>query len=193
MVEIHNTPTQFDELADTLLPFAFALPVALVGSLLIGLLAWGVSWVSRDYDGPGLVKRDPLIAAAATVVVLAGSLFWVGGQASLGEVIEAREQRDQAIAENRKDTEERFTDRYGDLEFLRCSAGSCQPVDEYLFEVLDGDHGTQDVDFRDDRGALHESAYLSREASEDPDVEATVTLMVRDGGDGVEEYNPKGE
>ena len=41
MVEIYTDPTQFDELADTILHFAPALTFALVGSLLIGLLAWG--------------------------------------------------------------------------------------------------------------------------------------------------------
>lgn len=191
MVEIYTDPTQFDELADTILHFAPALTFALVGSLLIGLLAWGVSWGSRDYDGPGLMKRDPLIAAATAAVALTGGLFWVAGQPSSAEVSEAREQRDQVIAENEESTEEQFTERYGELEFLSCDDGSCQPVEGGLFEVIDGDHGTDDVAFRDEQGVLHEDAYLSREASSDPDVAATVKLMLRDDGHEAEEYDPE--
>lgn len=204
-VEVYTDPAAPEASA----AFSGELVVTLLAFLAIGVMAGlialavfiaGMLCKRRGFDEDrkeSAQVRTGLVSTAMAGVLTISSCGYASAQGHIDPANESRqgahEEYEAQIAENRQDTEEQFADRYGELEFLSCFSGSCRPVGEDLFDVLDGDHGTEDVAFRDEHGVLHENAYLSREASEDPDVEATVTLMVRDGGNGAEEYNPKGE
>ncbi|GAA1452138.1 hypothetical protein ACFP47_10585 [Nesterenkonia lacusekhoensis] len=188
MIEIYTEPD-----VTTSLPFEMSLLVVIGGPILIGLIAAGLVAFSRQKTRTSDDEKTEWTVAATTSIalMLIMGFFWLPERPSFNENRAARAEYDAALAENRSATEEQFTDRYGEVTFLECEGGACNPAgDTAPYDILTGDDATEDVAFRTEDGVLDEDAYLVREDSDDDKVDYTVTLMIRDGADDAHEYRP---
>lgn len=108
---------------------------------------------------------------------------------------EALAEHEAEIEQHHQATVEQFTNRYGELVFLRCTAGQCREEEDLYEELAEewaGGSTTRDVSFYDAAGVLVEDAYLLKQDSDDDGVEFTVRLMVRESADEAYEYSPEG-
>lgn len=197
MVEIFSDPTYLDDLDGIKIWLPHAIFFAFAVSVIVGILvvlAVRFLWPYTNAPVAELMedKKDWAIVLTSGAIVMVIQYFaWLNSVPMPDEVDAAREAEGQAAAENRQSTEEQFTDRYGEITFLECEGGACNPAgDTAPYDILTGDDATEDVAFRTEDGVLVEEAYLVREDSDGDKVDYTVTLMIRDGADDAHEYRP---
>lgn len=207
-VEVYTDPAAPEASA----AFSGELVVTLLAFLAIGVMAGlialavfiaGMLCKRRGFDEDrkeSAQVRTGLVSTAMAGVLTISSCGYASAQGHIDPANEssqdAREEYEAQIEENRQSTVEQFTDRYGEIAFLRCTGGQCREEDdlyEELAEEWTGGYTTRDVSFYDADGVLVEDAYLLRQDSVDPEVEFTVKLMVRTGADEAHEYEPRGD
>lgn len=208
MIEIYTEPAAPERSAFDDGSLVEALLIFLAIAAAVGLIALAVfiaSVICKHRGGDEDRQRSARVLTGITSTAVVGALALSGcvyaetqghidrSDSNYQTHQEALVEHEAEIEEHHQATVEQFTDRYGEITFLRCTAGQCREADDLYEELTEkwaSESTTRNVSFYDTDGVLIEDAYLLRQDSDNPEVEFTVKLMVRESADEAYEYSP---